>query len=152
MNTYLFIAEVDNRISEIEKEIERWVPFTDDGGPNTASTVDQAQSKVDALENEKEELENFSTEITRCGVDEDAVDAALDYTGGDLDRTAELVRYGVADYASAREYGEQLIDSLYMRKEIEALAAYIDYESFGSDALMDLEYHEHNGRIYVFQN
>lgn len=146
---YSTLEQIDDRISELTSEIEilEFRIVRAEGATWAGDLLPVLEASKDTLDAELEILESFSTEITRTGTDEDCVDAALDYACGDLDRAAELVRYGVSTYATAAEYGEQLITD---NGALDPYRAYFDFDQFGRDCLQDTEYHEFRNCIYIF--
>lgn len=135
-------SELEDEIARLEGEIER---LPEDEPENTREVLGEQR---DALADKLEPLEDFVRIVAQAGIDDDAVDAALDCSRGDLAQAGMLVHYGVNSYGSVREYGESMAEG--MGDQIGSFYNYIDFEAYGNDCLADVDYHEFEGRIYVF--
>jgi hypothetical protein len=131
MSTFENMAAVEARCAELEN-------LSDD------ELTPEQSDDLDAVE-------SFIRLVTRNGIDDDAADAALDCTGGNIEQAGGLLAYGGPQvYASAREYGESFLDA-YDTSAMGVFVGYIDWQAFGEDALSERTSHEYNGAIYIFE-
>jgi antirestriction protein len=81
--------------------------------------------------------------------DEDAVAAALDYDGNNVDNAECRLRNGYGIYASEKEYAEEYLENGSCEVP-DFLQGYIDTEKLGRDLVADSSTSEHEGRLIVW--